>query len=223
MKQIQSFKCKCYSRWTVHWQQEGFWETSCLHRYWSHPVQVWTHKGTAAIHLQLIQAPSATSVSPVVWGWYVVSDSFDPMDCSLPGLYVLHYLLKLAQTHVKLSQWCHPPISSSAAPFSFCLLVFKALLEYNCHMISCMYLEHTVWKSSDIRGMCTSIKPSPQSTEWPSPSSPKGSSHPFHPPCKYWPACPPPAFFFEASLQHLSSLIRDWTWATAVKAPNPNH
>ena len=42
------------------------------------------------------------------------------MDCSTPGFSVLHYLPEFAQTHVPLSQWCHPTISSSVTPFSFC-------------------------------------------------------------------------------------------------------
>ena len=42
----------------------------------------------------------------------------DPTDCSTPGFLVLHYLLELAQTHVPLSQWCHPIILSSVIPFS---------------------------------------------------------------------------------------------------------
>ena len=37
---------------------------------------------------------------------------WDPMDCSMPGFSVLHYLLGLAQTHVILT-WRHPTISSS--------------------------------------------------------------------------------------------------------------
>ena len=41
----------------------------------------------------------------------------DPMGCSTPGFPVLHYLPGFAQTHVQLSQWCHPTISSSFAPF----------------------------------------------------------------------------------------------------------
>ena len=40
----------------------------------------------------------------------------DPMDCSMPGFPVLHYLPEFAQTHVHwLIQWCHPtshPLSS---------------------------------------------------------------------------------------------------------------
>ena len=43
----------------------------------------------------------------------------NPMDCSMPGFPVLHYLLEFAQTRVQ-SQWYHPTISSSATPFSSC-------------------------------------------------------------------------------------------------------
>ena len=45
----------------------------------------------------------------------------DPMDCSIPGLFVLHHLLELAQTHV------YPPtISSSVVLFSSRLQSFPA-------------------------------------------------------------------------------------------------
>ena len=52
--------------------------------------------------------------------------------------------------------------------------------------------------------------------KWPNYSKPV---HPHNSPLKL-------VFFFLAmphGLQHLSSLTRDWTWATAVKAPSPNH
>ena len=45
------------------------------------------------------------------------------MDCSMPSFPVLHHLPKFAQTHPS-SQWCHPTISSSVIPFSFCLQSF---------------------------------------------------------------------------------------------------
>ena len=44
----------------------------------------------------------------------------DPMNCSMPGFSVLHYLPEFAQTQGPLSQRCHPTISSSVAPFSSC-------------------------------------------------------------------------------------------------------
>ena len=44
----------------------------------------------------------------------------DPMDCSMPGFPVHHWLLELAQTQV------HPTISSSVIPFSSCLQSFPA-------------------------------------------------------------------------------------------------
>ena len=49
----------------------------------------------------------------------------DPMDCSVPGFLVIHYLPKFAQTR-PLSRWCHPAISSSVIPFSSCLQSFRA-------------------------------------------------------------------------------------------------
>ena len=44
----------------------------------------------------------------------------DPMDCSMPDLPILHHLPERAQTHVHLSWWCHPTISSSFVPFFSC-------------------------------------------------------------------------------------------------------
>ena len=46
-----------------------------------------------------------------------------PMDCSTPGLPVLHHLPELAQT---LVWWCHPTSLSSVIPFSSCLQSFPA-------------------------------------------------------------------------------------------------
>ena len=46
----------------------------------------------------------------------------DPMDYSIPGSSVLHYLLKFAQIYVHLSWWCCLTIPSFALPsFAFCL------------------------------------------------------------------------------------------------------
>ena len=50
----------------------------------------------------------------------------NPMDCSMSGFCVHHQFLVLAKTH-PLSQGCHPTISSSIVPFSFCLQSFPAL------------------------------------------------------------------------------------------------
>ena len=49
----------------------------------------------------------------------VVSALCDPMDCSTPGLPVLHYLLELAQIHVhRVSDAIQPshPLSSPSPP-----------------------------------------------------------------------------------------------------------
>ena len=53
----------------------------------------------------------------------------DPTDCSMPGLPVLHCLLKFAQTS-SLSRWCHPTILSSITPFSSCLQSFPASASF---------------------------------------------------------------------------------------------
>ena len=42
---------------------------------------------------------------------------WSPMNCSLPDFPVFHYLREFAQTHVPVSQWCHPTISSTVVPF----------------------------------------------------------------------------------------------------------
>ena len=47
----------------------------------------------------------------------------DPMDCSMPGFPVFHLFLEFAQT---LVHWAILPISSAAAPFSFCPQFFPA-------------------------------------------------------------------------------------------------
>ena len=44
----------------------------------------------------------------------------NPMNCSMPGLAVHHQLPEFTQTHIHWVLWCHPAISSSVVPFSFC-------------------------------------------------------------------------------------------------------
>ena len=56
-----------------------------------------------------------------------MSDSLCPMDCSMSGFSVFYHLPEFAQTHVHwVSDAIHPTISSSVAPFSFCLQSFPA-------------------------------------------------------------------------------------------------
>ena len=50
----------------------------------------------------------------------------NPMDFSMPGFPVHYQLPELTQTHVHLSRWCHPTISSSVFPFSSRLQSFPA-------------------------------------------------------------------------------------------------
>ena len=49
----------------------------------------------------------------------------DPMDCSTPGLPVLHHLWVCSNSRPS-SWWCHPTISSSVIPFSSYLQSFPA-------------------------------------------------------------------------------------------------
>ena len=50
----------------------------------------------------------------------------DRMECNTPGFPVLNLSLRVGLNSCPLSQWCHPPISSSVSPFSFCLQSFPA-------------------------------------------------------------------------------------------------
>ena len=56
----------------------------------------------------------------------VVSALCDPMNCSMPGFPVLHYLLEFAQIHVHWDSDAIPTISSSVTLVSFCLQSFPA-------------------------------------------------------------------------------------------------
>ena len=48
----------------------------------------------------------------------------NPMECSMPGFPVFHYLQRVCSNVCPLSRWCHPVISSSVVPFSSCLQSF---------------------------------------------------------------------------------------------------
>jgi len=50
----------------------------------------------------------------------------NPMNCSTPGFPVLHHLPRACSNSCPLSQGCHPTISYSVIPFSFCLWSFPA-------------------------------------------------------------------------------------------------
>ena len=67
-------------------------------------------------HKQRLGYSALSICSCSVTKWYPTLRN--PTDCSLPVLPVLHYLPEFAQTHVPLSQSCHPTISSSVTPFS---------------------------------------------------------------------------------------------------------
>ena len=70
------------------------------------------------------KAMTSLQFSSVTQSWPTLCD---PMDCSMPGFPVHHQLLELAQTHIHPTGWrCHPVISSSVIPFSFCPQSFPA-------------------------------------------------------------------------------------------------
>ena len=50
----------------------------------------------------------------------------NPMDCSMPGFPVLHYVAEFAQTHVHWVSDAIQTLSSSVVPFSFCPQSFPA-------------------------------------------------------------------------------------------------
>ena len=55
----------------------------------------------------------------------------NPMNCSMPGFPVLHYLPESTQTHsCSLSQWCHPTISS-CHPLLLLPSIFPSIRVYN--------------------------------------------------------------------------------------------
>ena len=57
---------------------------------------------TISLNKQWINSPRhcVLQFSSVQFSCSVVSDSFDPMDCSMPGLPVHHRILAFTQTHV---------------------------------------------------------------------------------------------------------------------------
>ena len=52
----------------------------------------------------------------------------DPMNYSMPGVPILHYLPEFSQTQCPLSRRCHPPITFSVSSFSSCLQSFPGSL-----------------------------------------------------------------------------------------------
>ena len=63
---------------------------------------------------------------------YSVATLCNSMDCSTPGLSVLHFLVEFPQIHV---QWCHPVILSSVTPFSSCPKSFPASWSFSMSQI----------------------------------------------------------------------------------------
>ena len=58
----------------------------------------------------------------------------DPMDFSIPGFPILHYLPEFAQTHVHWVYWVDDTISSPVAPFSFKYKIEKKIYFCMCEI-----------------------------------------------------------------------------------------
>ena len=80
-----------------------------------------TAQSSQDFHLRKVQIYSV-QFSPVAQSCLTLCD---PMDCSTPGLFVLHHLLVCSNSCL-LSRWYHPTISSSVVPFSSRLQSFPA-------------------------------------------------------------------------------------------------
>ena len=92
------------------------------------PLFSWTPKSlqmvTAAIKLKdtCSLEEKLWQTSLLLFSRSVMSDSLQPMDCSMPGFPALHHLLELAQTHVPwigdVIQPSHPLLSPSPPAFN---------------------------------------------------------------------------------------------------------
>ena len=77
-------------------------------------------------HQSFRPSPQFKSINSLVLSFLYGPTLCNLTDCSMPGFTVLHCLPEFDQTHVHWVQWCHPTISSSAAPFSSCPQSFLA-------------------------------------------------------------------------------------------------
>ena len=74
-------------------------------------------KDTSQLFIASVQFSSVAQSCPTLC---------DPKNRSTPGLPIHHHLPEFTQTQHPSSPWCHPPISSSAVPFSSCPQSFPA-------------------------------------------------------------------------------------------------
>ena len=90
-------------------------------------IFLFSHKGgephvSTSVFFPILAAiiwSTSDTLSSVQCSCSVVSDSFNPMDCSMPGFPVHHHLLKLTQTHVhRIGDAIQPshPLPSPSSP-----------------------------------------------------------------------------------------------------------
>jgi len=103
----------------LEWVTISFFQGSSRARNWT-PISCtdrWIFYDQTTIRISMYCCCSVTQSCPTLC---------DPIDCSTPGLPVLHYLPEFVQTHVHWVKWCHPIMSSSVAPFSSSFQSFPA-------------------------------------------------------------------------------------------------
>ena len=101
------------------WDEQGRCATRWRHSQWQHVASLSTHRSTTAPPAPRHYCCSFTKLCLILCG---------PMDYSMPGSSVFHYLPVCSNSHA-LTQWCLT-ISSSAAPFSFWLQSFTTLRTF---------------------------------------------------------------------------------------------
>ena len=82
------------------------------------------------------------------------------MDCSTPGFPILHYFPACSNS-CPLRRWCHPTISSSAAPFFSCLLLLPSIFpsirvfsnELALHIRWTKYWSFSICSSNEYSGL----------------------------------------------------------------------
>ena len=103
----------------------------CMNFLWSTVVAHFS--STFRVHQITLFIPGLSDSMSLDWGFAFhcsVAESCvmlcDVVDCSTPSFPVFHYVPGVCSNSCPLSQWCHPTILSSVAPFSSSLQSFPA-------------------------------------------------------------------------------------------------
>jgi len=110
------------------------WESPKEH-YISHMTEWWSLENKTKLIKGSVQFSSVAQSCPTLC---------NPMDCNTPGLPVHHQLPEFTQTHVHLSRWCYPTISSSVIPFFDFKWIASYILKNLCNL-SIKYKEYSTF------------------------------------------------------------------------------